>query len=292
MESRAFLVICMFVYKIRPTEAYHKSIAFKKLQPIIKVVVVLPISACVGILSSEIVGRNFIWYVGGLLVTAVLLSFAMEFLYYLDIRECIRPKISTGLILGMLVIMAVALKLDLIGFDTYLPKESRVKNMSIYINGLNGCYDYPEGAGEMYGTTSFLQNTRIEEFDAIYQLAKKAVAIQKEDKRTADSEITAASEITDSEELYFSVRYEMKNGKEVYRGYCIPKDEENLKLIADIYDNWEFKRQVLPVEYVKEEKISSLILRISNSSHTSELSKETIKSLFKTCKNEWGVCNL
>lgn len=285
--SVLFLVICIFVYKIRPTEAYHKSIAFKKLQPIIKVVVVLPISACVGILSSEIVGRNFIWYVGGLLVTAVLLSFAMEFLYYLDIRECIRPKISTGLILGMLVIMAVALKLDLIGFDAYLPKESRVKNMSIYINGLNSCYDYPEGAGEMYGTTSFLQNTRIEEFDAIYQLAKKAVAIQKEDKRTADSEITAASEITDSEELYFSVRYEMKNGKEVYRGYCIPKDEENLKLIADIYDNWEFKRQVLPVEYVKEEKISSLDIADLQSSHTSELSKETIKSLFKTCKNEW-----
>lgn len=279
--SVLFLVICMFVYKIRPTEAYHKSIAFKKLQPIIKVLVVLPVSACVGILSSEIVGQNFIWYVGGLLVTAVLLSFAMEFLYYLDIRECIRPKISTGLILGMLVIMAVALKLDLIGFDTYLPKESRVKNMSIYINGLNSCYDYPEGAGEMYGTTSFLQNTRIKEFDAIYQLAKKAVAIQKEDKRTANSEMT------DSEELYFSVRYEMKNGKEVYRGYCIPKDEENLKLIADIYDNWEFKRQVLPVEYVKEEKISSLDIADLQSSHTSELSKETINSLFKTCKNEW-----
>lgn len=279
--SVLFLVICMFVYKIRPTEAYHKSIAFKKLQPIIKVVVVIPVSACVGILSSEIVGQNFIWYVGGLLVTAVLLSFAMEFLYYLDIRECIRPKISTGLILGMLVIMAVALKLDLIGFDTYLPKESRVKNMSIYINGLNGCYDYPEGAGEMYGTTSFLQNTRIEEFDAIYQLAKKAVAIQKEDKGTA------VSEMTDSEELYFSVRYEMKNGKEVYRGYCIPKDEENLKLIADIYDNWEFKRQVLPVEYVKEEKISSLDIADLQSSYTSELSKETIKKLFKTCKNEW-----
>ena len=279
--SVLFLVICMFVYKIRPTEAYHKSIAFKKLQPIIKVLVVLPVSACVGILSSEIVGQNFIWYVGGLLVTAVLLSFAMEFLYYLDIRECIRPKISTGLIVGMLVIMAVALKLDLIGFDTYLPKESRVKNMSIYINGLNSCYDYPEGAGEMYGTTSFLQNTRIKEFDAIYQLAKKAVAIQKEDKRTANSEMT------DSEELYFSVRYEMKNGKEVYRGYCIPKDEENLKLIADIYDNWEFKRQVLPVEYVKEEKISSLDIADLQSSHTSELSKETIKSLFKTCKNEW-----
>ena len=279
--SVLFLVICMFVYKIRPTEAYHKSIAFKKLQPIIKVVVVIPVSACVGILSSEIVGQNFIWYVGGLLVTAVLLSFAMEFLYCLDIRECIRPKISTGLILGMLVIMAVALKLDLIGFDTYLPKESRVKNMSIYINGLNGCYDYPEGAGEMYGITSFLQNTRIEEFDAIYQLAKKAVAIQKEDKGTA------VSEMTDSEELYFSVRYEMKNGKEVYRGYCIPKDEENLKLIADIYDNWEFKRQVLPVEYVKEEKISSLDIADLQSSHTSELSKETIKKLFKTCKNEW-----
>lgn len=243
--SVLFLVICMFVYKIRPTEAYHKSIAFKKLQPIIKVVVVIPVSACVGILSSEIVGQNFIWYVGGLLVTAVLLSFAMEFLYCLDIRECIRPKISTGLILGMLVIMAVALKLDLIGFDTYLPKESRVKNMSIY------------------------------------QLAKKAVAIQKEDKGTA------VSEMTDSEELYFSVRYEMKNGKEVYRGYCIPKDEENLKLIADIYDNWEFKRQVLPVEYVKEEKISSLDIADLQSSHTSELSKETIKKLFKTCKNEW-----
>ena len=79
----------------------------------------------------------------------------------------------------------------------------------------------------------------------------------------------------------------MKNGKEVYRGYCIPKDEENLKLIADIYDNWEFKRQVLPVEYVKEEKISSLEIADLQSSHVSELSKETIKSLFKTCKNEW-----
>lgn len=51
-------------------------------------------------------------------------------------------------------------------------KRIKSKNMSIYIDGLNSCYDYPEGAGEMYGTV-LLQNTKIEEFDAIYQLAKK-----------------------------------------------------------------------------------------------------------------------
>ncbi len=278
--SLLILVVCILIYKIRPTESYHKAIAFRKLQPIIKVVVILPLSAMAGILLSEIAGQNFIWYVGGILVSALLLSVAIEFLYHLDIRECIRPKISTGLILVALAGMIVVLKLDLIGFDTYLPKESKVKAMSIYIDELNGYYDYPGEYNTFSSSGAFLDRAKIEEFDNIYQLAKKGVALQKERE-------DVTSYTTESGMFSFSVGYELKNGKTVYRGYSIEKNEENLKLVANIYDNWEFKQKVLPVEYVDEAKITSVEVADIQSCYDPGISKEVMKNLFKTCKNEW-----
>ena len=279
--SLIIVVICILVYKIRPTESYHKAIAFRKLQPVIKVAVVLPLSAMVGILASEIVGRDFIWYVGGILVSALLLSAAIEFLYHLDIKECIRPKISTGVILVVLAGMIVVLKLDFIGFDTYLPKESKLKTMSIYIDELNGYYEYPgEYAISSGNSGSFLDLAKIEEFDDVYQLAKKGVELQKERD-------DVGSYTTESGMLSFSVRYELKNGKVVYRGYSVEKNEENLKLVAKIYDNWEFKQKSLPVEYVDENKITSLEVADIQSCYDSGLSKEEVNNLFKTCKNEW-----
>lgn len=272
------LVICVWIYKIRPTESYHKSIAFKKLQPVIKVAIVVPVSAFAGIMLSEIAGENFLWYLVGMFGMALLLCFAMEFLYHLDIKECIRPRISSGIILGIAVVTAVTLKLDLFRFDTYLPKESQVKNMSIYIDELNGHYEYPSGYGYYYN--EFLDHAKIEKFSDIYQLAKKGVAIQKE--RGDVGYVT-----TESGMMSFSVRYELKNGKVVYRGYSVPKNEENLKLVANIYDNWEFKKKSLPVEYVEEKNILSLTISDLQSHRDSGLSKEVIKDLFKTSKNEW-----
>lgn len=281
LVSLIIVMICVLVYKIRPTESYHKSIAFRKLQPVIKVAVVLPLSAMLGILLSEITGQNFIWYAGGILVSALLLSAAIEFLYHLDIKECIRPKLSTGLILVVLISMMVVLKLDLIGFDTYLPKESKLKTMSIYIDELNGYYEYPGEYSITSGNSgSFLDLAKIEEFDDIYQLAKKGVALQKERDN-------AGSYTTESGLISFSVRYELKNGKVVYRGYSVEKNEENLKLVANIYDNWEFKQKSLPVEYVDEDKITSLEIADIQSCYDSGLSKEAVNNLFKTCKNEW-----
>lgn len=280
LVSLIIVMICVLVYKIRPTESYHKSIAFRKLQPVIKVAVVLPLSAMLGILLSEITGQNFIWYAGGILVSALLLSAAIEFLYHLDIKECIRPKLSTGLILVVLISMMVVLKLDLIGFDTYLPKESKLKTMSIYIDELNGYYEYPGEYSITSGNSgSFLDLAKIEEFDDIYQLAQKGVALQKERNDVSST--------TESGMLSFSVRYELKNGKVVYRGYSVEKNEENLKLVANIYDNWEFKQKSLPVEYVDEDKITSLEIADIQSCSDSGLSKEKVNNLFKTCKNEW-----
>ena len=279
--SLLILIVCILVYKIRPTESYHKAIAFRKLQPVIKVAVVLPLSAMAGILLSEIAGQNFIWYVGGILASALLLSVAIEFLYHLDIKECIRPKISTGVILAALISMIVVLKLDLVGFDTYLPKESKLKTMSIYIDELNGYYEYPGEYSISSGNSgSFLDLAKIEEFDDVYQLAKKGVELQK--KRD-----DVGSYTTESGMLSFSVRYELKNGKVVYRGYSVEKNEENLKLVAKIYDNWEFKQKSLPVEYVDENKITSLEVADIQSCYDSGLSKEEVSNLFKTCKNEW-----
>ena len=131
------LIADICLYKIRPSESYHKAIAFRKLQPAIKVACVLPIALLAGLLFQHQYGKQLFmagsFHPGG----TILLSIAFEFLYTMDIRKSLRPRISSGLSLGLLILIMAGYKTDVTGFDSYLPKKEQIETMSVYFPSIN-----------------------------------------------------------------------------------------------------------------------------------------------------------
>ena len=88
------------IYKIRPSESYHKAIAFQKLQPLIKVCCIIPIALVTALLFSSGMTHSFVWLVIAVLIVSLVLSVAFEFLYTMDLRKSLRPRVSSGMVLG------------------------------------------------------------------------------------------------------------------------------------------------------------------------------------------------
>ena len=157
----------------------------------------------------------------------------------------------------MLAVITVIYRFDVLGMDTYLPKENKIEYMSVYIEKINGLYSYPYNSVYYQGSSrmkSYLDNTKFEDFESIYDLAKMGVEVQEKDG--------GFPKVQDGESvLYYCVKYHLKSGRDVYRYYEIKQDEQAVSLMGKIYDSWEYKEQTLPVEFIDEDKITEISLK-------------------------------
>ncbi|MGN0400622.1 MAG: DUF6449 domain-containing protein [Blautia sp.] len=280
VSALVILVLCVFAYKKRPTESYHKAIAFRKLEPVIKIGMVVPLSLLIGLFLSAYASRTFVWFVAATFLSALILLAAVEFLYHMDLKECFRPRISSGIVLGTLALTILAARLDVFGVDTWLLKENKLESMSVYINGLNSLYSYPyEEKMEHY--MAYLDKVELKEYSAVYELAKAGVEEQKNNSIKASGE-------AHTDTISFYVKYNRKNGRSVYKYYTVEKTQEMTDLIGAIYDNWEFKEKTLPVEYIKGENLRDItITDIYNTGRKLQVTKTDMNNILKTYKHEW-----
>lgn len=263
------------IYKVRPSESFHKSIAFQKLQPIIKVFSVIPLSLFASVLFCSGTGHGFIYLCAFTVLFSLILSCVFEFLFTMDIRKCIVPKISAGVSLVILVIILVGYKIDILGVDSYLPNKEKVETMSVYLPSINGKIEYPE---ENMEVNKSLENSQVKDFDDIYELAKLSVDhYQNEFIENSDYQVSVV--------VY--VRYHLKSGRIVDRVYDIPETEKLLTLVSNIYDNWEYKKAVLPTSYLSEEDIARLYVDSFRDKYEQiDGSKDILENIYKTYKSE------
>lgn len=296
-----FLIADICIYKVRPSESYHKAIAFQKLQPLIKVCCVVPIALLAGLVFSSGMKNSFIWLLFTTVVVGVLLSVAFEFLYTMDIQKCIHPRISLGVILGALLVVLVGYKTDIIGYDSYLPKKEEIETMSVYFPSINGRFSYSSNYYENYGGNengNFLKKISIKNFQNVYELAKMGVKACAEDKKNliyeeqqaeATSYVpgTIASGDTNETLVEVDVAYHLKSGKTVYRAYMIPEDEKVISNVAAVYDNWDYKEKLLPTTYLKAEDINHLYLdNFYTQRKQVDVSGSRLEEIYKTYKTE------
>lgn len=297
-------IICVIVYRIRPSESHNKAIAFPVLEPLVKVAVVLPISVLIGIaVSSGMAAHNLAWFIAAALFAAAVLSTAMEFLYTMDLRSCMKPKVSSGVTFGGLALILVVFHFDVFGMDTYLPEENKIESMSLYVNELNSLYAYPSNSVYNTGNSAiaYLDNTGYTDFDEIYFMAREGVEYQgtHEQDYQEEAQLDWAEETTEADDmavtaekvpatLNYYVKYVLKSGREVYRFYSLPQTEELLSCVKDIYNSWEFKEKTLPVEFLETEDVSGMLIQdIYSSERRVELKEEDKNDFYNIYKMEW-----
>ena len=274
------LALDLWLYKIRPSESYHKSIAFPKLEHVIKVVCVIPIALLAALFFSLGMRNHFVWFVAGTIVVALVLSAAFDFLYSLDIKSCIRPKISTGVILAVLALVIMGYRMDITGVDSFLPDKGKVQAMSVKFNSISERMAYPVNSYEKMGAVNNNQMW-MKDFDAIYALAQIGVEYY------ADNKNEEADAFGLDTLVNVDLTYEMKSGKKVYRSYYLPETEEVLANIQKIYDNWEYREKIMPTYYADAEDIEFLYVTDALGRRMQlDVQRNELEILYKTYKNE------
>lgn len=290
-------LICLLVYGRRPSESFQKAIAFKMLEPVIKVCIVVPGSVAVALFfSGRMYGHNFLWMCLGCLASALVLLGILDFLFTLDIRKCLKPGIASGVSLALLAGLLLCYRLDLLGVDSYFPKKSKIETMSVYLNSICGNLSYPENAG-VYQIAVSLDKNRIENFDDIYELAGQAVASQKDNEsvfshgqavaRNDQIMTTESSGLGEDTMVSIYIGYHLKSGRDVYRKYDVPESQELVENIGRIYDDWEYRKTILPTSYVEWDKIQAVYTDdFLQAGKKLEVNKEKLENIFKTYKGE------
>lgn len=279
----------ILVYRIRPSESFHKAIAFKKLEPVIKVCGILPLSLLCALYFSGYMYNQFFWMVIGAVVLTLIFSMIFDFLCNMDIRMALKPKVSTGVILAVLILILGGYRTDITGVDTFLPDEEKVASMSLYLPSVSGQFQYPESSVTESPTyTTFSLKQWVEDFQEIYALAEKSVEYVRNHEAYA-SDVQSLRENGDPEQtmVMIYIGYHMKSGQDVYRMYYIPETEELVENIGRVYDTWEYREKILPTSYIDTEKIENIYTySFTESGKALTLSDENQERLLKTYQEE------
>jgi hypothetical protein len=234
------IAFALYLYKKRPSEAAGKAMSFQISKPIIKFLIVVPISLAGGIFFSNVSMRSkTAWYIFGLLFFAIIISIIIEMIYNFDVKSAFKKKREMVIALATVGIIASIFHFDLIKYDAYLPEKTDIASMSIAVDSLDNninTYSYRNGYREYrYVNYVDFQLNRMEltDLEAGYALAELGV-----------NNILDLNDYNNR--INYTVKYNLKNGKEIYREYVANRDD-SYELLKKIYSNIEYKEAHYPI---------------------------------------------
>ncbi len=245
-----FISFALFLYKKRPSEAAQKAMAFQISKPIIKFLLVIPISLIGAIIFRDISSSEAIaWYFFGLFFFLLLSYAIIEIIYHFDIKKAFHGRLHLLISSITVVLIAITFQYDLIGFDSYVPKKKDIASMSINIEGLSNQTTYIQEVNPFNNLTItkpklLLDSMDLNDFDAAYALGKKGSAIALTDER---------------DYISYDIKYTLKNGRKIYRTYKNVK-EDSYDLIKTLYDKDDFKKAMFPLLQWESSKLSKVTL--------------------------------
>ncbi len=269
-----FTFLCLFLYKKRGSESAKKAMAFKISMPLIRIPIVV-LSALFGSFFFYMIRSDTGWAVFGLLCGMFLSHCVIEIIYHFDFRKLFsnwKQMIASALVAALVF---AGFQLDLFGYDSYIPQESSIESMAVSLRNNNNWVSYGEavldGQGEYHweyeSADDYIFNyMKLKDSKAAYSIVKKAV---KSNSRRDWVGIRSQAWSTGSYD--FSVKYTLKNGKDVYRSYSIDESEIREEL-TQLYEDPAFIQAVYPVFSQTAENTAAV--RVTRGSQSSIVSRD------------------
>lgn len=255
--AAVLLGAALLIYKYYPAEAAENALAFPKSAPVVKFLIAVPTALFIGLFIDTFSGGSgSLWIIFISIFTVLLLCLLIEFIYHQDLRQLLAGKVSSALSLCTVVGILCILQFDLFGYDSYLPKENKLADMSVYTDNFSGYFAYPES----YKGVSYDQlnapGAVITDYQAIYQLAAEGIENLKQGitpqwiNRGSDTEDTAV----------VTMRYGLSNGKDAYRQYAVDKTAL-LNALKQACESETYRKELFPVFHLNQEEIRGVSLQ-------------------------------
>lgn len=277
-----YTLFALFLYKKRPTEVAGKTMAFPITEPIVKTMVVFPTAIVSGYLFTGIISNNgdFVWFLFGCIFGFVIICPLMEIIFRKDMKAVFSHPLQIAFN-GVCVIGAVLiLQFDLLGYDSYVPDEDKVESYAIDFGALDSIYS---GYGDTYDYR--FENMTITDNESTRKLLEHAAEFTRPLRR---GELEAETEAGKVYSSYLEVKYNLKNGKSVYRSYLVNlADEQVMQWVADTYNDMQHKLGVYPVlSENREENYIGVLLECAYASEKIPLSEEKMQRFVDAYRRE------
>lgn len=231
----------IILYLRRPSETAGKAIAFSGLQPVIRVLIVVPVAIYIGLAFGQLAsGSRAFWSIFGLLLFAVLIHMILNVIFAFDIHAALqhRKELAFSAIISVLFISVFAF--NILKLDDQIPAQNSVEAVYMdlpvdndvpYLNLQNGNYlgvtDYRESHAMLTG----------DELSKAYALLDYRMA-------PPPTTTTAPTTYTDAEPpvANLNVRFVKSNGHSEYRNFQFIMNENSIQALADVYNTTTYKQ--------------------------------------------------
>lgn len=129
----AFLALSLLdlqLYRMRPSEAAGKAMAFKKSMAPVQILLVLGGSMAGAMFFWGLMRKNH-WAVFGALAAVVLGHCIIEIIYHFDFRKLFSHRLQLGLCAVAGLMLFFSFRYDWYGFDSYMPEEDKIASASM-----------------------------------------------------------------------------------------------------------------------------------------------------------------
>ena len=244
----SFGIVSFFLYQKRASESHGNSISFPKIKEVLRFALLLLFGSFGTYAVYYVAGESVALGIVGTLFSIALGHAVIQLIYEVDFRAIRKKWLTAAISLVSVIVVFLGFKYDWTGYDSRIPKQSKVE--SVYISLV------AEGFGNdhyvmMDGTEVYHQYKEslmeITELDTIYELLENRERIKMTTRKF------------DGIYEHLEVAFRLKNGNTEYRRLYL-KYEENLDLLDEIYHMDEYqlaKNQVMEDKFVENYKIIS-----------------------------------
>lgn len=283
LMTLVYTVIALILYKKRPTEAAATTMAFPITEPVVKTMIVFPVSIFSGYLFQNIASSDneFAWYVFGCIFGFMICCPLMEVIYRKDVKAVLRHPLQLVFNGACVVICIVVFRYDVFGYDTYIPAEDKVESYAVYFSEM-------PNVNALYSNTidNVFDNMAITDNQSTRALLEHGAEVTRPRRM---GELVSADEFPSRYgNGNIIVKFNLKNGKSAYRRYQINlADTQVLGWMADTVDSVEYKLGAYPVlTYREEENCVGLLLSYAYANEELALSPEQMQRFLETYRRE------
>lgn len=252
-------VACL-LYKLRPSEAAGKAMAFPKSKAPLKILIVMP-TALASSLFFYILRSTFGWAVFGLLCGALITHCLIEIIYGFDFRRLFAHKLHLVICMAVGLLVLCGFKFDWVGYNTYLPKADEVESSGIYLNSLDSWVSYGNVKKDPNqnhypfwdyedGDNYALNHMKLSDPEDVIYMAGQGIQYLEDHKNQDADRYRGYDQDDGSRYVNFVVQYTLKNGRKVRRAYTAsePVGETAMdSALGRIFDSKAYKEGAYPI---------------------------------------------
>ena len=288
-------IIAMFLYKKRPSESAGKSMAFKVSKTPIKILLVVPITIAAAVLFWNIY-YSLPWAVFGFVIGVVVTHCIVEIIYHFEFRKLFSNLHHMGISAVLALIIIAVFRFDLLGYDTYLPKEKDFESASVYAGNLQDWNDYglPYQYDNGYGTSRswryvqgneyVAENMKVTDYAVIERLAVAGIG---DAKRVKELRYSKQDDTAHQKDYWttLEVGYRLNNGKKAYRNYTVNVTELR-EVFDELYAMEEYKCGTNPILSYEVDNITGIYEAKRSEIQQVDADEEMIAEILEAYKEE------